>query len=292
VPQLHDGHRWLFGEVSAASDRVVVLLGVSPVDGYTAENPLTFGQRQSMLQQADVAPFKDMVIMPLFDQRTNEEWSVQLDDLLLHTYPQDDITLYGGRASFIDSYKGTLKVVKSSVCPVIPATGTQVRQAVKEANSGAFYAGQIYALQRQFPRAFPTVDVALVKDDTVLMIQRVDSGHWCFPGGFVDPTDDSFELAAQRELMEEVGMHSEAGMQYLCTKRINDFRYRGRRDKIITTFFLGEYFAGPVNPNPTEVQDYKWVRIASPDADIISDIHKPLLAVLRAQPRFSLDIPF
>jgi bifunctional NMN adenylyltransferase/nudix hydrolase len=295
VPELHDGHRWLFTEVAAASDRIVVLLGVSPVDGYTAENPLTFAQRQAMIQSHGADAFggirtETVVILPLFDQRTNEEWSAQLDRLLKGTYPNDDVTLYGGRASFIDSYIGTLPVVQSSICPLIPTTGAQVRQAVKEANSAAFYAGQIYALQRQFPRAFPTVDVALVKDDLVLLIQRADSGHWCFPGGFVDPTDESFELAAQRELQEEVGLHSEAALEYICTKRVNDFRYRGSRDKILTTFFLGNYFAGPVMPNPTEVQDYKWVKVNSEDALIISDVHKPLLGALRNHPRFALPV--
>ena len=293
VPELHEGHRRMFAEVAKDSDRIVVLLGVSPVDGYTAENPLTFSQRQSMVRHSVVLESwmdtaAELTIMPLFDQRTNEEWSQQLDTLLKGTYPLDYITLYGGRGSFTESYTGKLKVKKSTFCPVIAATGAENRAAIKEANTPDFYAGQIYALQRQFPRAFPTVDVAMLRtagtppETQVLLIQRADSGEWCFPGGFVDPTDDSFELAAKRELFEETGMGTESPLEYVGTYRINDFRYRASRDKIITTFFVCNYSFGVVVVNPTEVQDYKWFG-ADGALDIVSVVHRPLLCALRAR---------
>lgn len=287
VPTLHEGHLKLFKEVAAASDRVVVLLGVSPVDGYTAEHPLTFAQRQSMITNCPglsgfYEPLHHINILPLFDQRTNDVWSAQVDSLLKQTYPHDILTLYGGRDSFADSYKGKLPVTRSTFCPIVPVTGTQNRAAIKEENDPAFLRGTIAALQRQFPRVFPTTDIAVLKSDDVLLIQRVDSGHWCFPGGFVDPTDGSFELAARRELREETGLTLEGPLNCVGTFPINDFRYRGSRDKIFTTFYAGVHSWGPVTANPLEVQDYRWVNwLGNEITEIIAEVHRPLLSALR-----------
>lgn len=68
------------------------------------------------------------------------------------------------------------------------------------------------------PSAFPpfavTVDLAIftIRDGSlqVLLIERGDEpfkGHWALPGGFVNP-NESAEVAAYRELMEETGMSS------------------------------------------------------------------------------------
>jgi bifunctional NMN adenylyltransferase/nudix hydrolase len=209
VPELHEGHRRLFGEVAAQSDVVVALLGVSPVDGYTAENPLSFNQRRTIVNQS----FPNIAVFPLYDQQTNEEWSLQIDRLIGGAYPHDEhlVILFGGRGSFVDSYKGRYPTQQIKFVPPVTDAGTDLRAAIKQANSPDFYAGQIYALQRQFPHAYPTTDIAVVRPvkdhyDEVLLIQRADSGRWCFPGGFVDPTDLSLELAAARELQEETGL--------------------------------------------------------------------------------------
>lgn len=305
VPELHAGHLALFEQVARENDRVVVLVGVSPVDGYTRENPLTFGQRNAILQAQfktgrvhtptngssnDGPPVIELSVFPLFDQRTNEAWSDQMDALLKQTYPLDTITLYGGRNSFAESYKGKYPVTKTTFCPPQPATGTQARADIKERNTGDFYAGQIYALQRQFPRCFPTVDIAMYRlPDTVpenvevLLIQRADSGAWCFPGGFVDP-GETFKRAAQRELSEELGLIQDIGtFVHIDSFPINDFRYRSSRDKITTTFFAVPFTWGMVTCNPAEVQDYKWTRLFGPLSTPVpvSEVHAPLWKALR-----------
>lgn len=285
VPELHAGHKRLFAEVAVHADVVVALLGVSPVDGYTAENPLAFNQRRHIVSQA----FPNVAVFPLYDERTNEEWSLQIDRLVGGAYPDDEheVTLYGGRGSFVDSYKGKYPTKQLKFDPPIPVAGTDNRAAIKQANSPDFYAGQIYALQRQFPHAYPTVDIALVRPvpknyDEVLLIQRADSGRWCFPGGFVDPTDTCLETAAARELQEETGLvlaNGAKGLRYLGSARVNDFRYRGSRDKIVTSFFLGCFFYGHPTPNYNEVQDYQWIDVFKA-LSVVSDTHLPLAEML------------
>lgn len=284
VPALHQGHWKLLKEVQDASDRMVILLGVSSLDGRTAENPLTFTQRQTMIQGSVPPGWKSLVMLPLFDQPSNNDWSAQIDGLLERAYAGHDITLFGGRDSFAQSYSGKFSVKHIRHAPAV--SGTANRAAIKEGDNHDFYAGQIFALQQQYPHAYLTVDVALVRQPIpqgaydVLLIQRVDSGQWCFPGGFVDPSDRTIELAGQRELQEEVGLMSEDSLHYIGSFLVDDFRYRGSRDKIMTTFFLGHHMAGIPVVNPTEVQDYKWVPICSLLPEI-TPIHQPLAQALQ-----------
>jgi bifunctional NMN adenylyltransferase/nudix hydrolase len=279
VPSLHNGHMRLYREVRDRSDGVVFLLGVSPVDTLSAEHPLSFTQRSYMIRACIDDPHVN--IMPLHNKRTDEEWSSQIDALLLATYPDDDVTLYGGRDSFTSSYRGKLDVQHLAMVPPIVDAGTVLRQAVKPKEHTAFLEGQIYAMSRQYPRVFPTVDVAVLREDEVLLIQRADSGQWSFPGGFVDPTDGSMAFAAAREIQEELGLAFPSGadsFDYVGSFRINDWRYRGTRDRIMTTFFTVPFFSGPVVPNYAEVEDFKWMQVMKAE---VSDIHQPLLDALR-----------
>ena len=57
-------------------------------------------------------------------------------------------------------------------------------------------------------RTISAVSVALVRDDTVLLVKRAlepSRGLYAFPGGRVEPGETS-EDAARRELLEETGM--------------------------------------------------------------------------------------
>lgn len=286
VPELHEGHLHLFNEVITQADRAVIFLGVSPLDGYASEYPLTFGQRKTMLERCLPSGI-DYIILPLPDRRTDDEWTAQIDAVLDATFHKDAVTLYGGRDSFTEHYKGKHTVKRLTFCPLIPVAGTEIRKAIKEANPVEFLRGQIHTLVRQWPKAYPTVDIAHVRQTNaqgaeVLVIQRADTGVWCFPGGFVDPTDESYEAAAKRELQEEVGLTSEARLDYIGSCRINDWRYRGSRDKILTSFYLSLHVFGAPTPNYEEVQDFRWVHISYPSAiDHVGQGHKPLMEMLQ-----------
>jgi bifunctional NMN adenylyltransferase/nudix hydrolase len=276
VPELHAGHRQLLRAAAATSDRVVVLLGVSPLDGYVCENPLTYTQRTSLFKG-----FPDIILLPLMNQISDKDWSLSLDNLILGVAPLANVTLYGGRDSFASSYCGTFKVETLSFADSIDIQGTQSRIAIKESQDPIFFQGQIYSLLHQHPHAYPTVDIALVKGEEILLIQRTDTSLWVLPGGFVDPSDRSLELAAKRELSEETGLTPGGRAKYVTSMLIDDWRYRGTRDKIMTTLFMLEYTFGRPIPNPLEVQDFKWLHLESAH-EIIADHHLPLIQALRA----------
>ena len=50
-----------------------------------------------------------------------------------------------------------------------------------------------------------TADSAIIHGNTLLMIQRRDTGTWALPGGHLDP-GESAAAAAQREVLEETGV--------------------------------------------------------------------------------------
>jgi len=57
-------------------------------------------------------------------------------------------------------------------------------------------------------KIFITVDVVVVKNNTILLIKRLKDPFkdcWALPGGFVDENED-LEVAAKRELMEETNV--------------------------------------------------------------------------------------
>ena len=57
-----------------------------------------------------------------------------------------------------------------------------------------------------YKNPFPTVDIVVIRDNSVLMIERKHEPlGWALPGGFVD-YGESAESAAARELKEETGL--------------------------------------------------------------------------------------
>jgi bifunctional NMN adenylyltransferase/nudix hydrolase len=291
VPELHEAHQQLLQHVIEHSDLLVILVGVSPIDGYAPEYPLTFAQRVEVIRAFSVEVIRDFshehaLILPVMDVPTNNEWSTQLDALLRGLFPTDVITLYGGRDSFIPHYTGSLVTACFEPSPAIAVSGSSVRAGLKlELFSDAFMRGQIFALNQQYPKVYPTVDVAHVRGKfaaaEVLLIQRADTGIWCFPGGFVDPTDGTYEQAAKRELSEEVGLLSEAPLEYIGSAYIHDWRYRGSRDKIMTTFFLSLHTSGFAKLKTDEVTEARYVSIQE-CRDLVAPAHKPLAKMLVA----------
>jgi 8-oxo-dGTP diphosphatase len=92
----------------------------------------------------------------------------------------------------------------------------------------------------KFPRMVLTVDAVVfaVGDDgvwNVLLIQRKKDpfeGQWAFPGGHVDPEDQSVEHAAARELWEETGL--EISVDDFEQLKVYSAPDRDPRDRVIS----------------------------------------------------------
>lgn len=243
VPELHAGHRYVIDKANE-HERLAIFVGCHPML-VTKTSPLDFPTRKKMLE----CEYPEAHVIALPDQPTDQGWSDTLDMLLrVHIPIGDPVSLYGSRDSFAPHYHGKFKVVELEPVDDKDWSGTSIREAVKVKSlaSADFRKGVIYAAMNQFGRTRLCVDVAMVKFATgeVLLGQKLNHpGHWRFPGGFVDATDESTEAAAKRELMEETGLGSEDYLHFLGGIRIQDWRDTPS-DRCFTNFYRANYTFG------------------------------------------------
>ncbi|GEP92973.1 bifunctional NMN adenylyltransferase/nudix hydrolase [Chitinophaga terrae (ex Kim and Jung 2007)] len=280
TPSLHEGHLALIREVQQHHNKTVIVLGVAPVKG-SRKNPLDYCTRERMIKQQ----FPEIIVLPLSDQKSDIVWSAGLDDLLQTTFPNENFLLYGSRDSFIGSYSGRFPT--TSLPPVQDYNATALREAIsdKVLDTEAFRAGIIYSTYSLYPTAFPTVDIAVFRNNNkeLLLGRKPKESAWRLPGGFADTTDEDFEAAAARELKEECGDVTIGPLKYVASLRVDDWRYRSEVNKIITTLFSTELLAGaPVASD--DLAALRWVAVKDLpqliEQNEIIDTHIPLMKKL------------
>jgi bifunctional NMN adenylyltransferase/nudix hydrolase len=273
VPELHAGHVELIQRVVENHKRVVIFLGVTPVL-VTKKNPLDFITRKEMILKV----FPNVTILALPDMPNDTDWSKELDKRLREVCPMGDALLYGGRDSFINYYSGHFETTELD--GIGDFSGTEMRKEVSQATKASpdFRAGVIFAAYNQYPKVYPTVDVAIMKGDEVLLGRKSHQTLFRFIGGFIDPTDDSFEQAAQREAREETGVEV-GNLQYVGTARIDDWRYRHEVDKIITTLFTADYIFGNATAQD-DIAELRWFKLKDLKEENFVEEHRGLWGLL------------
>ena len=236
VAELTEGHKELLEFVlNKHHNQNVIFLGVAPTKA-TKNNPLDYDSRRRMIEEAYPGEF---TILFQEDRPTDQQWSEELDASIAVIANGRDVVLYGSRDSFGKHYFG-----KYEFCEVpqhVYCSGTNQRQLTGKTvkSSSDWRKGCIYATQNRYPTVYPTVDCAIFDDDKleyIYLARKENEKLLRFVGGFTDPKDSSFEAAAKREAAEETGLETEV-IGYLGSIKIDDFRYRGEVDKIITSFF-------------------------------------------------------
>lgn len=279
----HIGHREVLDAVYTTHPQTIIVLGLSATKG-TRTNPLDFESRRRMLAEL----YPNASILPIADQPgepdvSNLLWSKELDRLVnsIRT-PAQSVCLYGGRDSFIASY--VTKTYPTQVLePTTYVSGTEIRKSIskKVMNSVEFRAGAIWQACNQYEKVHPTVDVAIL--DTarvnVLLVRKHKEPQWRFPGGFVSPSDPSFEAAARREVHEELSGLEITDLQYLGSHRVDDWRYRREDDKITTVLFATTVMYGAAKPSD-DVAYAKWCPLTTELTKEMVPEHRPLLALV------------
>jgi len=266
TPYLTDAHRDMMHTVLGKTGRLLIIVGVAHTR-VTMNNPLSYESRRQMIFNE----FPTTTIAYIKDVPDNDElWSRNLDSIINDFRgPNHSVMLYGGRDSFIGRYHGGFNTRKFLEKPCQSATQLRKETGLRELPTAHFRAGVTWAAQNRFATSYQTVDIAVLKDEELLIGRKENEIKWRFPGGFVDPQkDDSLEAACKREVNEETCAEID-DLRYVCSLRINDGRYSREEDKIMTAFYTAKYIFGDIQPRD-DLDELKWVRfLPSGNTDIL-----------------------
>ncbi len=274
VADLHSGHKHLITHVIERHEDVLIVLGIR-TGVRTKRDPLTFEERKFMIEQS--IPEHKFVIIPHEDHpHSSDQWSKNLDELITKTFPNREAVLYGARNSFIPYYS-TKKFKTEEVVPIYLDSGTEVRKSTIFPHTYEAREAIIWELENRHPFMYSTVDLAIVdkKFKRVLLIgKKSHDKKFSFVGGHVGKGDAHAINTVIRESGEEVPGVEIGEINYIDSIAIDDPRYKGTPDGVMTTFYVAKYLKG----DPTPGGDADFVKWVSYDEliDILVPWHKPL----------------
>ena len=277
VHELHSAHLDLIQSVCDLHEKVIIFLGLSPLM-VTQNNPLDFESRKQML----VDSFPKVLVMYIKDTPSDENWSKDLDEKIKDLVsPTQSVVLYGSRDSFISHYSG-----RHSTQELLQETyisGSEIRKGIskKVKNSTEFRAGVIWGAYNQYPKCYPTVDIAIFNEDytKILLGRKPKESKFRFVGGFADPKSDSYEADARREVQEETGL--EVGdLKYIQSFKVQDWRYKNEVDCIKTLLFKCKVMFGRPTAND-DIAEVKWFDFSTLTADMLVREHGKMLEPLQ-----------
>lgn len=273
VLELNDVHIRLVKTVTDKHPRVMVFLTSNPAP--SDRNPLEWVFRAQMFEEVygETIPVFEMP-----DLQDDRVWSQELDRRIMEQRPEGEVTLYGSEEDFVQRYSGKYKTealeAKEEDFPeeMPMAEVEQMRD---------FRAGVLYATIRRFPTVYPTVDIAVFRNDhsELLLARKENEAKYRFPGGFTDPSDDSFEMAAIRELMEECGDIDVVDMVYIGSCKVDDWRYRDSMDSIITHLYCCVLESGTPEASD-DISELRWMDVQKLNEELFVNEHKPLFYLL------------
>jgi bifunctional NMN adenylyltransferase/nudix hydrolase len=277
TPFLHEGHLDILKQVTSHHPRVVIFLGNSPVR-CSKNNPLDFQARKAMIE----ASFPDVEIYYIDDVGNNELWSKTLDTLIRKSIgPSQKAVLYGSRDSFISAYSGKYPTIELVPNKFVSASQIRKMVGIKAKNTQEFREGVVWAVENQYAKVHPTVDMAILdfKARRLLLARKPNEELLRFAGGFAETKTPSYEVDALRETIEETQLKVSSKPIYVGSLLSTDWRYRSEQDKIKTMLFILKYEGGEPKPDD-DIADVKWVPLAEVKAEELVETHRGLLKLL------------
>jgi bifunctional NMN adenylyltransferase/nudix hydrolase len=120
TPFLHEGHRHLIRTVLKENDYALIVLGKTTYGLKDLKNPFSPRHRMELIEWQFQNSKEKLIFNHIADIPDKDHlWSLELDRLILteaynrlivkEPIDYDNITLYGGRDSFLNHYHGSIK---------------------------------------------------------------------------------------------------------------------------------------------------------------------------------------
>ena len=232
--------------------------------------------------------YPGLKILDIADVFNHRLWSETLDKDIAKEANGKGVVLYGSRDSFCRNYKGKFPVVELAEAKSPSATDFREATVADMLQDENFRRGWIAACFNRYPMNFPTVDAFILNEDKtkVLLCRKYNDpdNKYRTPGGFFDRTlDKSNEEAVVRETQEETGLIGVSKPVYLGSTPIDDPRYAGEPDGILTTAFVIEKTIGEPKASD-DLNGLRWFTIKElleKDGDQFIEYHKPLWTMFK-----------
>lgn len=279
VPELHDAHKELIQKVCDTHPRVLVFIGLAAdACKCTYNNPLDFPTRKAMIEKV----FPNVEVLYIKDRGNDELWSKELDSQIAgQVGPGKKVVLYGSRDSFIPHYKG--RYLTEELVPTRFISGKEIRKnvGIRSKGTAEFREGVIWAVENQWPGIHPTVDGAIVdwEREQTLLAKKPGETLLRFVGGFSDADSGDYEADVLREIQQETGLIGK-NARYVGSRKIDDWRFRGERNKIKTILFLVDDFEGMPKADD-DVEHVEWVPLNKLAESLFVNEHKPLFQLFK-----------
>jgi bifunctional NMN adenylyltransferase/nudix hydrolase len=272
VPVLNQKHIEFFNTLLERHERIIVFLGSNPA--VSIINAIDVEYRVDLF----FPNFEDNIeVAEMPDLSDDRIWSQELDRRILEMRPNDPVTVYGSTDGFIERYSGRYKTVAHD----LEAEDLPEYEIEDGLDPTSFRTGILYAHIKRFPTVYPTVDIAMMTADfkRVLLARKDNETRFRFPGGFVDPDDENYEMAAVRELYEECGDLVVDDLDYIGSARIDDWRYRDSPDCVITHLYCCIHVSGEPEAND-DIAEVRWFNVDKLRPDIFVAEHQTLYKML------------
>ncbi|MEZ4942102.1 MAG: NUDIX domain-containing protein [Saprospiraceae bacterium] len=273
VFELNQVHEQLIGTIQKKHRQVLIFLGSNPAP--SDRNPLDWQFRVQLFYEKYGEKIAVYEMPDLPDDRI---WSQELDRRIMELRPEMPVTLYGSQEEFVDCYSGRFpaEALDADIDDFPEEEFPEETISPRD-----FRAGVLYASFNRYPTVYPTVDIAVFRSDyqELLLARKENETKLRLPGGFTDPSDESYEMAALRELFEECGEIEVDQLSYLGSCRIDDWRYRGSLDSIITHLYACRLVDGEPNPND-DIAELRWMDVSKLRSHHFVPEHQPLFELL------------